>query len=112
MTAEPEPVFLGAFQPMYREDVLDRFIDISADLVSAQGEHVDTAAFTVWLEGTDPQTDALPDVIEPGTVTYTSAGRVDFQVTAPAAAGIYWLRAVFTVSDGQRITKTATFEVV
>ena len=106
---EPAPVFLGAFQPMYRGDILDRYIDISADLVSAENEHIDAADFSVTLEGAAEET---PNVVAANSVTLTSVGRVDFQVTAPATAGTYLLKAVFTISDGQVITKTASFGVV
>ncbi len=50
---EPEPVYLGAFQPMKRGDILDRYIDISADLVSARGETIETATFTVTAAGSE-----------------------------------------------------------
>ena len=107
---EPEPVFLGAFQPMYRGDVRDRFIDITNDLVSAEDEHIDAATFTVWMEGTDPDEDAI-HAVATNSVTLGES-RVDFQITVPAAPGIYYLKAVFVISDGQIITKTASLEVV
>ena len=104
---EPEPVYLGAFQPMKRGDILDRYIDISADLVSARGETIETATFTVTAAGSE---DPIMAVAE-GSVRITG-GRVDFQLTAPEIPGTYRMIVVFTISDGQRITKTATFDVV
>jgi hypothetical protein len=44
---EPTPVFLGTFQPMYRGDILDRYIDVSADLVAAEAGRIEPANFSV-----------------------------------------------------------------
>ena len=105
---EPEPIFLGALPAMARGDVADRYIDISADLVESEGETIESATFTATLEGS---AEAVPGVVAENSITL-GTGRVDFQLTAPAAAGTYHLSAVFTISDGQRITKTATVEAV
>ena len=81
---------------------------VSASAVLAEGEIIQAATFTVTPEGSE---EPVANSVAENSVTI-AGGRVDFQITAPADAGTYRLTAVFTVSDGQRISKTATFEVV
>lgn len=98
----PKPVRLGRFDPMKSGDILDLYIDIAADLVA--GEAVASVAFTV----NDSTGAAVAGVV--GSHSETSA-RTDFRVTAPAA-GSYQLAAVFTIDDGQKITRVAEVLVV
>jgi hypothetical protein len=102
MTTYPKPVSVGQFGPFKATDVIDLYIDIAADL--AVGETVTGAAFTV--------TDAA-GTVEAGVVgSHTETGsRTDFRLTVPAA-GSHTITTVFTISDGQQITKVADLWVV
>ena len=97
MTQIP-PVHLGRFAAMKAGDVLDRYIDIAGDLVT--GESVSSVAYTVTDAAGEPVADVVTASTESGT-------RSDFRLTVPDA-GAYTLTAVFTIDDGQEITKTAS----
>ena len=93
----PTPIYVGQFDTLRAGDIVDLYIDIAADLVD--GETVSTVAFTV----TDSEGTVVPNVVG----SHSDGGaRTDFRVTAPAA-GTYQLAAVFTISDGQKITRIA-----
>lgn len=103
----PSPVYVGQFEAMKAGDILDRYIQLSsgtddADLVT--GEAISSVAFTV----TDSAGVIVADVVGNHTETDT---RTDFRLTVPAA-GMYTLTAVFTIDDGQKITRTATIHSV
>lgn len=100
---DPRPIWLGKFEPMKAADVLDRYIDIAADLDT--GETIATATFT--LEALDADNDEDLDDAIPGAGVSLSAARVDFQITVPTTPGDYQLTVVFGISDSQKITKTA-----
>ena len=93
----PAPVHIGQFDAVKSADIVDLYLDITADLVS--GETIGSVAFTV----TTSAGATVANVVGSHTETAT---RTDFRVTAPAIGG-YLLYAVFTISDGQKITKTA-----
>ena len=98
----PAPVLLGTLGPVVAGNIADEAIDIARDLVS--GEAVSSVAFTV----TDATGVTVPGVV----VAHTDGGtRTDFRITAPAA-GIYTITAIFTIDDGQQLTRTATLWVV
>ena len=98
----PKPIFLGTFDPIKTADKQDFYMDITADLVA--GEAISGVVFTV--------TNAAGATVA-GVVTAHSetAMRTDFRVEAPAI-GVYTITAVFTIDDGQVITKTASLRVV
>lgn len=96
------PVYVGKFAPVRAGDIVDLFVDITADLTGG-----DTIA-TVTLAVTDAENEAVAGVV--GNHTETDA-RTDFRVTAPTA-GAYVLTAVFTISDGQKLTRVANLTVV
>jgi hypothetical protein len=98
----PAPIYLGQFDATVAGDVVDRYIDIAADL--AVGETIASVVFTVRTAAGV----VTPAVISDDTLTAT---RVDFRITAPAA-GAYVLSAAFTVSDGQVLTRTADLWIV
>jgi hypothetical protein len=83
-------------------DILDLYLDIAADLVT--GETISSVAFTVK----DSAGTTVAGVV--GAHTETTS-RTDFRLTAPVA-GAYTLTAVFTISDGQKITRHAGLWVV
>ena len=99
----PTPVYVGRFDPVKAGDIVDLYIDIEADL--ADGETVSSCAFTV----TNSAAATVAGVVGAHTET---AARTDFRITAPAATGDYQIAAVFTVSDGQKITRIAAVRVV
>lgn len=98
----PVPVYVGKFAPVRAGDIVDLFVDITADLTGG-----DTIA-TVTLAVTDAENEAVAGVVGNHTETDT---RTDFRITAPAA-GAYVLTAVFTISDGQKLTRVANLTVV
>lgn len=104
MSVNPRPVHLGQFPAVKAGDIVDRYIDITEDLES--GETVSSVAFTV--------VNAATGATAAGVVTgHTETdNRTDFRLALPSTAGMYTLTAVFTISDGQKITKTATLWVV
>lgn len=103
MTTYPKPVYVGKFDPVRPGDIIDLYIDISADL--ATGEAISSVTFTT----TDA--DGTPVAGMVGAHTETSS-RTDFRVTAPATAGAYDISAEFTIDDGQQITHIAKIAVV
>lgn len=98
----PVPVYIGRLDTMKATDVVDQYINLAPDLI--EGESISTVSFTVT--GSDGI--VVPNVV--GAHTETGA-RTDFRVTAPAA-GSYALTAVFTISDGQKLTRVANLTVV
>ena len=102
MTYYPAPVHMGQFDAVRSGDIVDLYLDIAADLISP--ETIATVVFTV----TDQAGATVAGVV--GGHTETSS-RTDFRVTAPIA-GVYLLTAVFTISDGQKITRLADLWVV
>ena len=107
MTRLPSPIYLGEFKPKYHGDVVDEFINIANDL-SVADEEIESVTFEVALWSN--QDEPIAGVVPEAGVT-VSAKRVDFQINAPATAGDYVLTAVFTINDGQKITKQAKFAV-
>jgi hypothetical protein len=99
----PTPVYVGRFDPVRAGDIVDLYIDITADL--ADGETVSSCAFTV----TDSAAATVANVVTGHTET---AARTDFRIAAPATVGNYQIAAVFTISDGQKLTRTAAIRVV
>lgn len=101
--SEGKPVYLGQFPAVYRGDAPDQYIDISAELVA--GEAIQSVTFAL--------TDSAGAVQE-GAVDNesSSGGRVDFRIHAPATPGIYRLTAVFTIDDGQQLTRLADVWVI
>ena len=97
------PVYMGSLEPMKVGSIVDRYLDIAADLVA--GETVATATYAV----TDAAGTAVIGVVSAGSYAGT---RADFRMTAPATAGTYTLAVTFTVSDGQSVKKEARFRVV
>lgn len=99
----PCPVHLGQFPAVKAGDIVDRYIDIAKDLES--GETVSSVAFTA--------TNAAGAIVAGVVTGHTeTATRTDFRLALPSTAGSYTLTAVFTISDGQKITKTAALWVV
>ena len=98
----PEPVYVGRFDTVKAGDIIDLYINIAADL--GDGETVASAAFTA----TDSDGATVAGVVGAHTETGT---RTDFRVTAPTA-GAYVLTAVFTISDGQKLTRIANLTAV
>ena len=98
----PAPVSVGQYDPMKSGDVLDLYLDVAADL--EEGETVASVDFEVR----DSAGLVVEDVV--GDHTETSS-RSNFRLTAPAA-GTYELAAVFTISDGQILTRIASLWVV
>lgn len=98
----PVPVHIGQLDTMKAADIVDLYLDIAADLVA--GETVASVVFTV----TDSTGATVANVVGSHT---EAAARTDFRVTAPAAGG-YLLAAVFTISDGQKITRVVDLLVV
>lgn len=98
----PVPVYMGGFGPAKVGDIVDLYLDITADLVT--GETISSVVFTV----TDSAGETVANVIGNHTETAT---RTDFRVTAPTA-GAYVLTAVFTISDGQKFTRIANLTAV
>lgn len=98
----PVPVYMGRFDPIKVGDIVDLYLDIAADL--ATGETISSVAFTV----TNGTGGTVANVVGNHTETAT---RTDFRVTAPTA-GAYTLTAVFTISDGQKLTRIANLTVV
>jgi hypothetical protein len=100
---DPSPVRMGDFDPIHAGDIVDLYLDIAADLVT--GETVSSVVFVVTTSA---------GVVVAGVISGNteSAGRTDFRVTAPATAGSYTLTAVFTISDGQKYTRTADLWIV
>lgn len=103
MTRYPTPVYLGAYAPIRAGDIVDRYIDIDAELEAA--ESVSSVAFAV----TDSSGGTVASVVSDSQVT---DNRVDFRLTVPSAAGWYTLTAVFTISDGQQLTRIAGLPIV
>ena len=102
MTFYPAPVYMGQLGPVRVGDIVDKYLDIAEDLVT--GETVASVAFTV--------TNALGATVADVVGAHTDAGtRTDFRITAPVA-GMYTMTAVFTISDGQKITRLADLWVV
>ena len=97
----PTPIHVGQFDPIKEGDIVDFYLDVSADL--DVGETISTAAFTV----TDDEGATVAGVVSTHT---ESGGRTSFRVTAPAVGG-YLLTAVLTISDGQRFTRVADLVV-
>jgi hypothetical protein len=98
---DPEPVYVGAYDPIKAGDVIDLYLDISADLET--GESI--SSVTLALTGpSGPVSGAIAAHSETAT-------RTDFRVNAPAA-GKYQLSAVFIISDGQKITREAGIRTV
>ena len=53
------------------------------------------------------------EVVAGVVVAHTDGGtRTDFRITAPADGGTYTITAVFTIDDGQQLTRTANLWVV
>jgi hypothetical protein len=102
MTVYPSPIYVGQFDPLKASDIVDLYLDVAADLVP--GETITAVTFAV----TDSDGATVAGVV--GAHTETDS-RTDFRVTAPATTGSYQLAAVFTISDGQRLTKVADFDV-
>ena len=99
----PKPVSVGNLGAIRASDVVDKYIDIANDLVT--GEAVSSVAFTVR--------DASGVTVAGVVTDHTDSGtRTDFRITAPATVGPYEIAAVFTIDDGQKITRYATFQVV
>jgi hypothetical protein len=101
MSGEPSPIYIGRFPAIKAGDIQDLYIDIEADLVT--GEAIDSVAFTV----TDSDGDTVAEVVGVHNETDT---RTDFRITAPVA-GAYTLTAVFTIDDGQKITRIAKLRI-
>ena len=98
----PSPIYLGQFEPVVAGDATDEFIDLENDLVT--GETVTSVAYTVTTSAGATVAGAVSTSTESGT-------RSDFRYSL-ASAGVYTLKAVFTISDGQTITRTATLWAV
>ena len=100
--SDPKPIHLGRFDPMHTADIEDFYIDIAANMTGV--ETISGVAFTV--------TNSAGATVAGVVTSHTESGtRTDFRVTAPAV-GVYTITAVFTISDGQKITRTATLSVV
>lgn len=102
MSTKP-PVYMGTFEAIHTGDIRDLYLDISADL--ATGETISSVVFTV----TNSAGATVAGVVTDSTVSDT---RVDFRITAPATAGNYTLTCVFTINDGQKLTRHATITLV
>jgi hypothetical protein len=101
--SDPSPIYMGQLGPVKAGDAPDEYLDIAEDL--AAGETVSSVAFTV--------TNAAGTVVSGVVGAHTDGGtRTDFRVAAPATAGMYTITAVFTISDGQKLTRTASLWVV
>jgi hypothetical protein len=100
---DPSPVYMGRFAPIKAADIVDLYLDIAADL--GVGETISSVAFTVK----DAAAATVAGVVSDNTETAT---RTDFRVTAPATAGAYTLTAVFTISDGQKLTRISDLWIV
>lgn len=96
-------IILGTFDRMESDDVEDFYLDISDRL--DEGDTVSGVAFTC----TDEEGDTVTGMVTNQTI---SGGRVVFRIAAPTTAGEYSIEAVFTISDGQQITRTAKLPVV
>jgi hypothetical protein len=102
--SDPSPIYVGQFGPLKAADIVDRYLELTrgdtgnCDLVT--GEAISSVAFTV----TDAAGTTVPSVVGNHS---ESATRTDFRITVPAA-GAYTLKVVFTIDDGQKITRTAT----
>jgi hypothetical protein len=103
MSRYPAPVYIGRFDPVRAGDIIDLYIDIQAEL--ADGETIDSVAFAV----ADAGGRQVAGVV---TAHSESDARTDFRLSAPASAGLYTLTAVFTISDGQKLTRAADLRVV
>lgn len=101
---DPAPVSLGRFSAVKAGDIVDRYLDISGDLVP--DEAIESVTYTLL--------DAAGEEASSGAVTGSSlsSGRADFRLKVPDTPGTYSIIAAFTVDDGQKITKTATLPVV
>jgi len=96
------PIHMGQLGPVVDSDIVDFYLDIAADL--GTGEAISSVTFAGT--GSDGVGGAGVGGDHPGTT-----GRADGRVTAPGA-GEYTLTAVFTIDDGQKLTRTATLIVV
>ena len=102
------PVFLGQFPAIKAGDIADRYIQLSQgadDGDLAADEAISSVTFSVKNSAGTVQTGAIGAHSETDT-------RTDFRINAPATAGMYELTAVFTINDGQKITRTATLRIV
>jgi len=98
----PVPIHLGQFKPVAAGDVTDEYIDIAADLVA--GEVIASVVYTV--------VDTLGDEVVGAVSAHSETdARSDFRYSLGTAGG-YLLQAVFTIDDGQVITRTAGVWVV
>lgn len=101
MAVHPIPIYMGSFDPLYRGDLIDLFLDFDADLLDGD----DIASVSLALRDT-----AGRDV--PSVVAYTIAGpRCDLRLSVPSTPGDYTLTAELALDDGQRITHTAGVQV-
>jgi hypothetical protein len=103
--SESEPVWIGSLDAVRRGDIVDRYIDVSAEL---EGDETVTDAALTLADGDGAQQENAVSGISPPE----TGGRVDFRITVPGSAGSYRITAVFTISDGQRITRTCGLPVV
>jgi len=93
---------MGQFGAVKAGDIVDLYLDIAADL--AAGETISSVDFEVVN---------VAGVIMVGAVgSHTETdSRTDFRLTAPVE-GSYQLAAVFTISDGQKLTRVADLSIV
>jgi hypothetical protein len=103
MTYYPAPVHMGQFDAVRAGDIVDLYLEIAADLIAP--EVIATVVFTV----TDSAGAVVAGVVTAHTETTT---RTDLRLAVPAVAGMYLLTAVFTISDGQKLTRLADLQVV
>lgn len=99
-----EKIYIGAFDPIVQGDsVVGLGIGMTNMLA---GRTVSTCTMSAAdPEGIDASSAITAKTVDP------DAG-VTFTFTAPAKSGRYEIKAVFTLCDGSRITKTATQKVV
>lgn len=103
MSSYPEPVYLGQTDPAKAGDAFDFYIDMAPDLVA--GEVISSVVFTV----TDSAGAVIPNVVPGSTETGT---RTDFRIACPVTVGVYQITAVFTIDDGQKLTRVVELIVV
>ena len=96
---------MGELGPFKAGNTVDQYLDLGSDIL-VSGEAVSSVVFTCK----DAIGTTVPDTIFASTVTSTT--RVDFRIVVPATAWLYEIIAVFTIDDGQEITRTAQFRVV
>lgn len=95
---KPTPIYMGAFDAIHAEDVIDLHMDFVADL--DEGDAISTVAFTL----TDPAGKTVAGAVGAYSL---HGGRCDFRLTAPEGRGWYGLTAQLALDDGQKITHTA-----